>query len=413
MKPDELGAAVRARRVDDRCPGVLVLHEAEDGLLLRIRLPGGRLTAGQLEAVAELAAGGNGLVEITARANLQVRGLSRQSAAEAATLLAASGLLRSRAHERVRNILASPLAGRHPDAVSPVDGLVEELDARLCGERRLADLPARFLFAVDDGSGVVPAERADVALVARRGRGGFALAVAGAETTIAAPPERAAAAAVEAAHAFLDLRAESGGTAWRVKELPGGAAALVERLGGRTVAGRVRQGKAVVPGVCEQRDGRVAVTALAPLARLGRALLVPLAAALRRDGGELRVSPWRTVSVVDVAAERGEPLARELARLGLVVSPDSGWVGLSACAGTEACTRARVDVRAVAGRRAAVRPAGAPAEHWAGCERRCGSPGRGIAVVALERGFLVEPAGRRVDDLAAALTALAQEAADA
>ena len=39
-------------RDDDACPGALETHRAADGELARIRLPGGVITAAQLEAVA-------------------------------------------------------------------------------------------------------------------------------------------------------------------------------------------------------------------------------------------------------------------------------------------------------------------------------------------------------------------------
>lgn len=375
----------------DRCPGVLALHRAEDGLLLRIRLPGGRLSAEQLDVVGELAGIGNGLVEITARANLQVRGLSEGSAAAAARLLEASGLLPSRTHERVRNLLASPLAGRHPQAVGSVDEVVDELDRRLCADPLLAALPGRFAFALDDGSGAVLDERADVALVARRDKApSFTLVVAGVPTATSLAPEHAGAAALDAAHAFLELRAEAGEPAWRVWELRGGAAAVIDRLGLRAAPDApLPRPATVAPGVCRQRDGRSAVTALAPLGRLSRAALAHLAA-----GGRARLSPWRTVTIVDLPAEHAEAVAGGLEAVGLITSAESGWHGLSACAGLGACARARFDVRAAAEQRAAARAPGAPAEHWSACERRCGKPPSAVSVVALERGLIVEPARR-------------------
>ena len=65
----------------------------------------------------------------------------------------------------MRNILASPVAGRHPRSVAAVDDLVTELDQTLCTVPALAELSGRFLFAVDDGSGLV-GHAADVTLVA-------------------------------------------------------------------------------------------------------------------------------------------------------------------------------------------------------------------------------------------------------
>jgi sulfite reductase beta subunit-like hemoprotein len=76
-------------------------------------------------------------------------------------------------------------------------------------------------------------------------------------------------------------------------------------------------------------------------------------------------------------------LLGDLEELGLVTSDASGWAGLSACAGLGACARARTDVRAAASRRALLRGPASPAEHWSGCERRCGEPSTaGVRVVA-------------------------------
>ncbi|HEY4810154.1 MAG TPA: hypothetical protein VIH71_03755, partial [Solirubrobacteraceae bacterium] len=56
----------------DGCPGVLRLHQAADGYLARVRLPGGRLNARALDALAQVAALGSDIVELTSRAGLQV-----------------------------------------------------------------------------------------------------------------------------------------------------------------------------------------------------------------------------------------------------------------------------------------------------------------------------------------------------
>ncbi len=98
------------RTVPDACPGVFAPHDAADGALARIRLPGGVIGAAALRVVADCAQElGDGRVHLTSRGNLQLRGLSRSGAL--AARLADAGLLPSATHERVRNVLASPLAG--------------------------------------------------------------------------------------------------------------------------------------------------------------------------------------------------------------------------------------------------------------------------------------------------------------
>ena len=99
----------------DACPGVFAPHDAADGALARIRLPGGVIGAAALRVVADCAQDlGDGRVHLTSRGNLQLRGLSRSAAL--AARLADAGLLPSATHERVRNVLASPLAGIACDA---------------------------------------------------------------------------------------------------------------------------------------------------------------------------------------------------------------------------------------------------------------------------------------------------------
>ena len=69
-------------RDDDACPGALQTHRAADGELARIRLPGGTITAAQMEAVAEAATEfASSTLELTSRGNLQIRGVHDTGAA--------------------------------------------------------------------------------------------------------------------------------------------------------------------------------------------------------------------------------------------------------------------------------------------------------------------------------------------
>ncbi|HZE17081.1 MAG TPA: precorrin-3B synthase, partial [Mycobacterium sp.] len=101
-------ARARAR---DGCPGALQVHQAADGALVRVRLPGGMISAAQLRVLAQASDRfGSGTLELTARGSVQIRGIT--DPAPVADAVATAGLLPSATHERVRNIVASPLSGR-------------------------------------------------------------------------------------------------------------------------------------------------------------------------------------------------------------------------------------------------------------------------------------------------------------
>src|SRR3984885_3914323 len=136
----------------DACPGILDLHEARDGLVARIRLPGGYASSARLASLAALSSRfGDGCVDLTARGNVQIRGIQPDAADGMAQRATAAGLMPSPAHDRARNITASPLAGLagRPD----LRKLVHALDRAVRADPGLAALPGRVLFGLDDGTG--------------------------------------------------------------------------------------------------------------------------------------------------------------------------------------------------------------------------------------------------------------------
>jgi len=107
VRPDRSGACgnggsrddereVQVQVAVDACPGMLTLHPARDGDVARIRLPGGYVTSWHWSAIAALArAFGDGNVDVTARGNVQVRGLRPGAAGALASRAAEAGLLPS------------------------------------------------------------------------------------------------------------------------------------------------------------------------------------------------------------------------------------------------------------------------------------------------------------------------------
>ncbi len=140
----------------DMCPGVWRPWQADDGLLVRIRLMGGALPPTALQRLSEVSQRyADGAIYLTRRANLQLRGLpgdGGQLSDDVVAAIESTGLMPTRTNELVRNVLASPqtgLAGGRAD-LRPV---IARLDALLCASPRLGQLPGRFLFTLDDGRG--------------------------------------------------------------------------------------------------------------------------------------------------------------------------------------------------------------------------------------------------------------------
>ncbi|WP_202234684.1 precorrin-3B synthase [Actinacidiphila reveromycinica] len=221
----------------DACPGALRLHPADDGALARVRIPGGVLDAAQAERLGEAARRfGDGDVHLTSRGNVQLRGLDAGCGAELAQLLGAAGLLPSATHERVRNVVASPLSGLDGRGHLDVGDWLRELDGLLCGSPAAAALSGRFLFALDDGRGDVAALAPDVTL--RAAPDGTALLAVGRNAALRVTAADAPRAALLAAELFLAEAASEGGepSAWRVADLPDRGAALTAELAGRLPA---------------------------------------------------------------------------------------------------------------------------------------------------------------------------------
>jgi precorrin-3B synthase len=388
----------------DRCPGVLRLAEAADGQLARIRLPGGLISAGQIRVLAWLAGElGDGRVELTSRGNVQLRGLAAAAAEPLTDQLTRAGLLPSLSHDRVRNVLASPLAGL--DGGGDLTAIVQALDAGLCARPRLAELPGRFLFAVDDGRGDVADLGADV--VAQVGADGAVvngLAVTQDGGTDGVAVDTVVTVMLACAEAFLDEAAAQGGTAWRIAELADGA----ERVRA-AVAARLR-----LPGASQRPDtspppvvtqppaaahaparsatrpvgivgpGGTATVLLAPLGRLTAAQLAWLAD--RVTDRPARITPWRSVVLPDLPDATG--VLRDAARLGFGVDAASPWLRLTACVGRPGCASALADVQADAAGFAARWPD--RIVHVSGCGRRCGRPAATeVDVTATSEGYQV------------------------
>lgn len=376
------GETMTRNRDEDSCPGALTLHRAADGALARVRLPGGAITAAQLAALARISTEfASPALELTSRGNIQIRGIPDTAAATSAVAdaIADAGLLPSPTHERVRNIVASPLSGRS-GGLADVRHSVIALDRAIQAEPVLAALPGRFLFAVDDGRGDVTNLAADAG-VQFVDADSAALLLAGRDTGVRLPAADVVAALIDVAVRFVAAR----GTAWRVAELADTGALLA----GAAPVPDVAAGAAPVPGGVgrppvgwiEQNDGRIALGAAVPLGVL-QARVAEFLAAIEAP---LVITPWRSVLVCDLDEGVADVALRVLAPMDLVFDETSPWLSVSACTGSPGCEHSAADVRADAA--LAVRTPSPVHRHFVGCERACGSPPAGEVLVATDDGY--------------------------
>ena len=363
-------------RDQDKCPGALQVHRAADGALARIRLPGGMIEPAQLEALARAATlFGSPAMELTSRGNIQIRGIRDDGAAVAlADTVAAAGLLPSPSHERVRNIVASPLSGRvggHAD----VRDWVAQLDAAVRAEATLAELPGRFWFGIDDGRGDISGLGADVGAHVCGDQ--VAVLLAGRDTGVRIAQPDVVPTLIAIAQHFVDARE----SAWRVAELTD-TSILLDGLPRSAEPGTTWPPVTRPPvGWIGQDDGRIALGAAVPVGVLQARVAEYLAAI----DAPMVITPWRSVLVCDLDDGVADAALRVLAPMGLVFDADSAWLDVSACTGSPGCEHSAADVRADAAH--AVTDPTAEHRHFVGCERACGSPPAGQVLIATADGY--------------------------
>jgi precorrin-3B synthase len=279
--------------------------------------------------------------------------------------------LPSPTHDRVRNIVASPLSGRTRGRAD-VRGWVSELDAAICAEPRLTELGGRFWFSLDDGRADVSGLGADVGAHALDD-GVVALLLAGRDTGVRQAVANVAQSLVALAVRFIEVR----GKAWRVNEL----ADLAELLPGAELGAAFPPVTRPPVGWIGQDGGRVALGAAVPLGVLPARVAEYLAAI----EAPLVITPWRSVLVCDLDERVADTALRVLAPLGLVFDEQSPWLSVSACTGSPGCEHSAADVRADAA--ASLDADSAVHRHFVGCERACGSPPVGQVLVASGQGY--------------------------
>jgi ferredoxin-nitrite reductase len=149
--------------------GLFHVAPAQDSFMLRLRVPGGILSAYQLRGLAQLAQErGSGNADLTTRSNLQIRELQPRDIVRVLNRIQAIGLSsRGSGADNIRNITASPLTGFDRHELIDVAPFAEAMQAYITNSRDMYDLPRKFNIAFDNGGSIsAVADTNDIGFVA-------------------------------------------------------------------------------------------------------------------------------------------------------------------------------------------------------------------------------------------------------
>lgn len=364
------------------CPGLTTPMPTGDGLLARFMpLEPMALDVWQRLCEASLQYG-NGIMEVSQRGSLQIRGLTSVSAPEFARALAASGL---------------PLDNRPPLLTAPLLGLGAGEDPALCEFVRalrtaistspLPSLTSPKLSVLIDGPGALHLDQIVADVRVRAAASGLHLALAGAAASATALGWVKPGKGVTAVIRILRSLAARGPGA-RARDLVQTPELGVLRcsLADLLVDGPPPESRAPVGllGHFRLRDDRLARGFALPFGYAGAGALKTLGVAATRLGAEaIRPAPGRGLLVLGLNDSAACALAEEAQNLELVVDAHDVRRQVVACAGAPACSSARFDTRGLAQAIAGAMPSleGEMTVHISGCPKGCAHPG--VAVITL------------------------------
>lgn len=369
------------------CPGALRPMASGDGLVVRLRPRDGRLMPDQALGVARLAlAHGNGQIDLTSRANLQVRGVKPASYGALLEGLAGLGLVDASPEEEARrNILVTPFWSAGDGTLDLAAALADAVTGQ-----GVPVLPDKFGFAVDPGAvSVLGGASADIR-IERDAAGGLICRADGAATGAPVTATTAIDRALQLARWFVETGGMVRGRGRMARHLAAGAA-----LPDVFRRAPVRQGAfaLISPGVVDCgfavgfAFGQISGETLAQLA----------------GHGALRLTPWRMLVVEDVDWPGDIPDIP-----GLITRADDPLLGVAACSGAPRCPQAHQPTRVIARHLAHVLAPHLPQRlsapdgvvlHVSGCAKGCAHAGRAaITLTAGPEGYDIVRGGRAGDE---------------
>jgi precorrin-3B synthase len=328
-----------APEVKGWCPGAYKPMQSGDGLVVRVRPMAAQISAAQAAGLAQAAqTHGNGFIDLTNRANLQIRGVSTDSYPALMADLEALGLLDpDPVLEPRRNIVLTPFYRAGDQSHRVYKALVNALG-------QFPDFPGKFGFSVDCGDARVLTETPADIRFERSQSGTLMIRAEGAETGYTIAETEVVEATLRLLHWFLSNRPDHIRRMPKLLEL---APLPADFLG----IAPAQTHDASAPG---PSAGGTALAA--PFGQLAAADLTALA----RHNRPLRITPWRSIW-----------MDRAIASDNLITRPGDPRLRVAACAGAPFCPQASVATRDLARQLAGKWPGRL---HVSGCAKGCAHP---------------------------------------
>ena len=361
------------------CPGLSQPMTTGDGLLVRLTPTGTTMPCEALAALCTAARRyGNGVIEITSRGSIQIRGLTEDSVKQFAATVASTDL----AFGEGPPVLSDPLAGLDPQEAADAGAIAADLRDAIAAAPFAANIGPKVSVAID-GGGVLhlDAVAADVRMRAQASGAYLHVAVGGDAETATPIGAVGGGHAVEAAMRMLRVIA-AGGPAARARDIvaTNGAAAFSRVIADILVdlPPPPLRPAADPLGMHALRDGRLAIGLGLAFGHAHATTLEKLTLAAADLGATgLRTAPGRALLVAGVTEDCAARLADIAQRLGFIVRADDPRRQIVACAGAPICAAAEISTRAIAPSLAAhalIAGADAPTVHLSGCAKGCACP---------------------------------------
>lgn len=370
-----MNAPVSMRR--GSCPGLSAPMATGDGLLARLT-PGGSTIA--LDAFAGLCRAarthGNGVMEITSRGSIQIRGLNAASAPLFAADVASLGI---EASDGIP-VVVDPLAGLTDAEILETQALAASLRKALAAAPFASQLSAKVSVAIDGGAALhLDGLTADIRMRAVDGRHLY-ISLAGDASTAtllgAVPLERALECVMRL---FEILAATSPRSRMREAIQCAGLNAFESVVAGFLVEklAPARRPAADPIGVHPLSSNNNALGIGLPFGHSDSETLSRLMAAAQQAGASgLRTAPGRALLLVGLSADATRQFAAEANALGFIVDPTDPRRKVVACAGAPICASGQIAARAMAPAitdAARLLPDG-EIIHISGCAKGCAHP---------------------------------------